>query len=160
MRIPWDASPCCAPPIRWWPSAPPPGAPKRCNPYQPTAAAELQDTTAAGTPAFTTVQKLNNAKLASAEAIVEAPSGGGVLPLANFGTTSFAGVEATSATGHTGTISDPAWSSVAITLSTRARGLRFTTDQGAGTAVPANLSPAGDAFAVTYQAAGTAPLGT
>ncbi len=104
--------------------------------------------------------------VSSAEWIVEAPSACGgngtcrALPLANFGTTSFAGVEATSATGHTGTISDPAWSSVAITLSTRARGLRFTTDQGAGTAVPANLSPAGDAFAVTYQAAGTAPLGT
>ena len=31
-------------------------------------------------------RELPNAKLASAEAIVEAPSGGGVLPLANFGT--------------------------------------------------------------------------
>ena len=50
------------------------------------------------------------------------------------------------------TISDPAWSSVAITLSPRARGLRFTTDQGSGSATPADLSPAGDAFAVTYQA--------
>jgi hypothetical protein len=104
--------------------------------------------------------------VSSAEWIVEAPSacgdGGGchALPLANFGTTSFAGVKATSATGHTGTISDPAWSAVAITLSTRAHGLRFTTDQGSGTAAPANLSPAGDAFAVTYQAAGSAPPGT
>jgi hypothetical protein len=101
--------------------------------------------------------------VSSAEWIVEAPSACGdngicrALPLANFGTTSFAGVEATSATGHTGTISDPGWSSVAITLSTRAHGLRFTTDQGSGTAVPANLSPAGDAFAVTYQPAGGSP---
>jgi peptidase A4-like protein len=101
--------------------------------------------------------------VSSAEWIVEAPSACGddgrcrALPLANFGTTSFTSVKATSATGHTGTISDPAWSAVAITLSTRARGLRFTTDQGSGTAAPANLSPAGDAFAVTYQAAETPP---
>jgi Peptidase A4 family len=103
--------------------------------------------------------------VSSAEWIVEAPSACGdngcrALPLANFGTTSFGSVEATSATGHTGTISDPAWSSVAITLSTRARGLRFTTDHGSGRAVPANLSPAGDAFAVTYQGAGDAAPGT
>jgi len=57
----------------------------------------LRDTTA-GTPAFTTVQKLANAKLASAEAIVEAPSGGGVLPLANFGNANFSGVTANGAT--------------------------------------------------------------
>jgi hypothetical protein len=104
--------------------------------------------------------------VSSAEWIVEAPSACGdngrcrALPLANFGTTSFAGVEATSATGHTGTITDSAWSAVAITLSTRARGLRFTTDQGSGTAAPANLSPAGDTFAVTYQTAQNAPPGT
>ena len=78
------------------------------------------------------------------------------LPLANFGTTTFASVKATSATGHTGTISDPAWSAVAITLSTRARGLRFTTDQRSGTAVPAGPVAAGDAFAVTYQPPGRA----
>ena len=39
---------------------------------------------------FTTTQKLPRAKLASAEAIAEAPSGsGGVLPLTNFGTVGF-----------------------------------------------------------------------
>ena len=104
--------------------------------------------------------------VSSAEWIVEAPSACGdngncrALPLANFGTTPFARVKATSATGHTGTISDPAWSAVAITLSTRARGLRFTTAQRSATAVPADLSPAGDAFAVTYQPAQDAPPGT
>ena len=103
--------------------------------------------------------------VSSAEWIVEAPSACGdnggcrALPLADFGTTSFGSVRATSATGHTGTISDPAWSAVAITLSTRARGLRFTADQGSGTATPADLSPAGDAFAVTYQAAQDAAPG-
>jgi hypothetical protein len=40
--------------------------------------------------AFTTTQRLNRARLASAEAIAEAPSGsGGVLPLTNFGTVGF-----------------------------------------------------------------------
>jgi Peptidase A4 family len=39
---------------------------------------------------FTTTQHLSHAKLASAEAIAEAPSGsGGVLPLTNFGTVNF-----------------------------------------------------------------------
>jgi hypothetical protein len=41
---------------------------------------------------FTTNQKLPNAQLASAEAIVEAPWSGGVLPLANFGTVGFSNV--------------------------------------------------------------------
>jgi Peptidase A4 family len=42
---------------------------------------------------FTTSQRLNRARLASAEAIAEAPSSsGGVLPLTNFGTVSFSSV--------------------------------------------------------------------
>jgi hypothetical protein len=112
---------------------------------------------------FTKQLDVAQVDVSSAEWIVEAPSACGddgncrALPLANFGTTSFAGVKATSAAGHTGTISDPAWSAVAITLSTRARGLRFTTDQASGTAAPVNLSPAGDAFTVTYQAAERPP---
>jgi hypothetical protein len=41
---------------------------------------------------FTTTQRLRRARLASAEAIAEAPSGsGGVLPLTNFGTVGFSG---------------------------------------------------------------------
>jgi hypothetical protein len=57
----------------------------------------LQDTSARTAP-FTTLQKLNSAKLASAEAIVEAPWSGGVLPLANFGSTTFSGVTANGTT--------------------------------------------------------------
>ena len=95
----------------------------------------------------------------SAEWIAEAPSAcvdnGGcqTLPLADFGVTSFANVRATSATGHSGTISDPAWSAVAITLSPRGGpgSTRFASEAGSGSATPANLSPAGDAFTVTYQ---------
>jgi hypothetical protein len=47
----------------------------------------IRDTTTGGS--FTTVQKLKHAKLGSAEVIAEAPSSGGVLPLANFGTVGF-----------------------------------------------------------------------
>jgi hypothetical protein len=104
--------------------------------------------------------------VSSAEWIVEAPSSCGdngdcrALALADFGTTSFANVKATKSTGHTGTISDPAWSAAAITLSPHRGpgGLRFASDGDLGSAVPADLSPAGDAFTVTYQPAdGAAP---
>ena len=99
--------------------------------------------------------------VSSAEWIVEAPSAcvdnGGcrTLPLADFGTTTFASASATKTTGHTGTISDPAWSAVAITLSPRRGpgGRRFATEGDLGAAAPAGLTPAGDAFTVTYQAA-------
>jgi hypothetical protein len=104
--------------------------------------------------------------VSSAEWIVEAPSSCGdngdcrALALADFGTTSFANVKATKSTGHTGTISDPAWSAAAITLSPHRGpgGLRFASEGDLGSAVPADLSPAGDAFTVTYQPAdGAAP---
>lgn len=52
----------------------------------------LQLTDATTGASFSTVEKLNSAGRASAEAVVEAPSGGQVLPLANFGAASFAGV--------------------------------------------------------------------
>jgi hypothetical protein len=96
--------------------------------------------------------------VSSADWIVEAPSACGdnggcrALPLADFGTTPFAAARATSATGHAGTITDPAWSAVAITL-TPGRGpgsMRSAPDAGAGSAAPADLSPAGDAFTVSY----------
>ena len=103
----------------------------------------------------------------SAEWIVEAPSacwsqGCTVLPLADFGTAGFTGARATSATGHTGTISDAAWHATAIRLSAAsARDLgpgRFAGDQAAATATPAALSATGDAFAVVYAAsAATSP---
>ena len=100
--------------------------------------------------------------VSSAEWIVEAPSACGdnggceALPLADFGTTPFAAARATSTTGHAGTITDPAWSAVAITL-TPGGGpgpMRFSPDASAGSAAPANLSPAGDAFTVSYEPAG------
>jgi len=45
-----------------------------------------------GAPPFTTIQRLPQAKLASAEAIAEAPSHGGALPLANFDIVRFSDV--------------------------------------------------------------------
>jgi hypothetical protein len=47
----------------------------------------IKDTTTGGS--FTTTQRMKHAKLGSAEVIAEAPSSGGVLPLANFGTVGF-----------------------------------------------------------------------
>ena len=52
----------------------------------------LQDTTK-GT-SFRTTQRLGSAQRASAEAIVEAPWSGGVLPLADFATANFSGADA------------------------------------------------------------------
>jgi hypothetical protein len=96
--------------------------------------------------------------VSSAEWIVEAPSacvddGCRALPLADFDTTSFANVSATKTTGHTGTVTDAAWSAAAITLSPQRGpgGMRFGSVADLGAAAPANLSPAGDAFAVTFQ---------
>jgi len=51
----------------------------------------------------------------SAEWIVEAPSGGGVLPLADFGTVSFANCSA-KINGVTGAINNPAWLNDPITM--------------------------------------------
>ena len=84
---------------------------------------------------FATQLQVAQVDVSSAEWIVEAPSACGdnggcqALPLADFGTTSFANVRATSATGHTGTISDPAWSNVAITLSPHRRARACASDR-------------------------------
>jgi hypothetical protein len=111
---------------------------------------------------FATQLQAAQVDVSSAEWIVEAPSACGdnggcqALPLAAFAPTSFANVAATSATGHAGTISDPAWSNVAITLSPhrRPRGMRFGPDVAPADATPAGLSPGGDAFPVTLQQPG------
>jgi hypothetical protein len=104
----------------------------------------------------------------SAEWIAEAPSACGdggncdTLPLANFGTANFGHAKATSTTGHSGTITDSAWSALAITLGSDqgpARNMRFASDAGPVTATPAALSDAGDAFTVTYDETSAAGQG-
>jgi hypothetical protein len=95
----------------------------------------------------------------SAEWIVEAPSDCvsanycTTLPLADFGTTSFALASARTTTGHPGTISSRYWGRTAITLSPDGR--RFVDYRGsgqpAGAATPSGLMLGGSAFSVTYQ---------
>jgi hypothetical protein len=108
---------------------------------------------------FTKQLTADRIDITSAEWIVEAPSACygdrcETLPLANFGSTSFAGAKATSTTGHQGTISDPAWSATSIALRAdrgRAFGGRFTADSGSGGASPGDLTATGDGFAVAYE---------
>lgn len=96
--------------------------------------------------------------LTSAEWIVEAPSacdgyGCHTLPLADFGSASFAGARATTTAGHGGPIADPAWSPTAIALSPGAAfGADVVLDSAGAGAAPGDLSTAGDGFTVTYQA--------
>jgi Peptidase A4 family len=109
---------------------------------------------------FSQTLKASKVDVTSAEWIAEAPSACDdsgncdTLPLANFGTASFANARATSSTGHTGTITDPAWSAVKITLTSdrvRRGGPGFMSDgSGSATATPAELNPTGDAFAVSF----------
>lgn len=120
-----------------------------------TMSAEVTADTSAGTAtmtltdlttgqAFTTQQTPSILDTSSAEWIAEAPSqclGGSrclQLPLSNFGTVQFSG-SSTTANGHVGTISDASWSATPIELG-----------GGAGSAVPAALSPDGTAFAVAF----------
>jgi hypothetical protein len=95
----------------------------------------------------------------SAEWIVEAPascdaSGCQTLPLANFGSASFARARATSTGGHRGPIVDPAWASTAMTLSGDSNigiGAGLAGPGSSAQATPGALSGNGDAFTVTYQ---------
>ena len=108
----------------------------------------LTDTTTGGT--FSKQLTVAAPDLSSAEWVVEAPSqcdarGSrcSVLPLANFGTALFS-ASATTGNGHTGTISDAAWTSTAITLGSG----RVTA------AVPSALSTDGTSFSIAWQTSG------
>jgi hypothetical protein len=105
--------------------------------------------------------------LTSAEWIVEAPSlcSGATTSdatcrqtaLADFGTTGFTAAKAVTTGGHAGAIVDDAWTTVGITLRSRATGgpgvLRGREDFGgaaSGGAAPGALDATGGAFAVDY----------
>ena len=94
---------------------------------------------------FTTTQSLGSAAKTSAEWVAEAPSSCRftctVLPLANFGTVNFSG-SYTTGNGHTGSISDSAWSNDEIVM---------VTNGGAVKAQPSVLSQDGTSFSVTWQ---------
>jgi hypothetical protein len=89
---------------------------------------------------FSTTQKGGNAKRQSAEWIVEAPYSGGVLPLANFGTTTITNATAT-LNAHVGAINDLSWQNDRI-------------DMGSSTTIKAqtsSLTPDGKSFDVVWQ---------
>jgi hypothetical protein len=116
--------------------------------------------------------------ISSAEWIAEAPStltrgGTAVLPLTDFGTVQFTSAAATSTDGHTGTISDAAWTATKIQLESETSsygpggpggpyGNPYTTDATSGPrATPTSLTAGGSAFTVAWSqdstAAGTSP---
>jgi Peptidase A4 family len=108
--------------------------------------------------------QMSSPDTASAEWIAEAPAscdGSGncqPLPLANFGTASFSNASAT-ANGHTGTISDPNWTTQSVQLGAGADsygygGAGFVTDQSSAGAAPSELSADGSSFSVTWLASG------
>lgn len=97
----------------------------------------LTDTT---TGTFTTTQSAN-AQRQSAEWIMEAPSSGGILPLANFGTIPFSNASAT-LNGHSGTISNVAWQNDQITM---------VNSSGTVKAMPSALSSDGSGFTVAWK---------
>jgi hypothetical protein len=116
-----------------------------------------------GASATKTLQ-MDNPDTSSAEWIAEAPSscdGSGncqPLPLANFGNVSFTGASAT-ATGHTGTISDPNWNAHPVQLSATGAGGGYVgaglaADQASAGAAPSSLSTDGTAFSVAWQSSG------
>jgi Peptidase A4 family len=109
--------------------------------------------------------------VSSAEWVAEAPTGCDAfgactqLPLTNFGTVSFTKASATAA-GHTGTISDTAWTSSAMALVEDGSDTSDddpladdTTPTSGSGAVPGTLSSNGSAFAISWQeAVGLRPL--
>ena len=115
---------------------------------------------------FTATRRVPVLDQTSADWIEEAPAScsGGFrcipTPLANFGSVTFSRASATSARGHTGTISSPAWSATKITLGGDGAGRRpsFGGEVVFGTAVPSDLSASGSAFTVTYQTAQPVPM--
>ena len=114
-----------------------------------------------GDSATKTLQ-MSTPDVSSAEWIAEAPSqcdGSGdcqPLPLADFGKVNFTNASAT-ANGHTGTISDPSWSTSPVSLNSDgagASGAEFLSDTSSAGATPSGLSSDGTSFAVSYLANG------
>jgi hypothetical protein len=107
--------------------------------------------------------------VSSAEWIVEAPSecvsqfACQALPLANFGSVSFASASVTLRSGAIGTITNHRWSRTKIDLIAGSQRMIVARNTGdvEGTAAPSALQSGGSAFDVTYAAAsagGTQPL--
>jgi hypothetical protein len=120
----------------------------------------LRDTSTGAT--FTRAIRMTSPDTTAAEWVLEAPAActtGGrcrQLALADFGSMAFSNATATTALGHTGTISDVGWRHRAINLTggfdRGPRGGFGRVDTG-GTATASALSPAGRSFTVDYVAA-------
>ncbi|MGN6170014.1 MAG: G1 family glutamic endopeptidase, partial [Solirubrobacteraceae bacterium] len=115
-----------------------------------------------GQSATKTLQ-MSNPDVSSAEWIAEAPSSCdqtgncSPLPLADFGKVQFSNASATSG-DHTGTISDPLWTTQPVALSADSGGYYpagFVSDQSSGNAQPSGLSTGGSAFSVRYVGSAT-----
>ena len=103
--------------------------------------------------------------VSSAEWIVEAPSqcisqfACQALPLADFGSVSFAAATATAASGPSGTIVDRRWSrtKIRLTAGNQRLVLARNTSYTAGSAAPSALRGGGSRFDVTYANGSTTP---
>jgi len=116
---------------------------------------------------FTKRATINAPDISSAEWIAEAPSSCSSyncdpLPLANFGSVTFAAIAARDSTGHAGRLTDPAWTLNSIQLVPQAHnsvGFGFGADRGyarytstAGTSAPLALSADGGSFSLSWLA--------
>jgi hypothetical protein len=110
---------------------------------------------------FSKTLRMSAPDIASAEWVAEAPSaltpgGSSILPLTDFGTIRFTNASATSTSGHTGSISDSAWSATRIHLESGAGGGPGSfgpfAGQTSGTeAITSALSSGGSTFTVTWR---------
>jgi Peptidase A4 family len=119
---------------------------------------------------FTRTLRMRRPDITSAEWIVEAPSvcdslgNCVVLPLADFGSVPFAAASATTLRGHTGSVTDAAFTATPINLVVDGRHFgrpSLSASQSAAGAVVGPLSPDGSAFSVAFSAlsAATGPTG-
>ncbi len=113
----------------------------------------LDDLTTGGS--VSVVKSDPTAQRSSAEWIEEAPSSNsGVLPLANFGATTFTNAQATivgaNNTSATGPINNPAWASEVVAIN-------MVSSTGTVEASTSTLNTAGTGFTVTYGATTTPP---
>jgi len=91
---------------------------------------------------FSTNQSIHGAKRSSAEWIVEAPSSGGVLPLANFGSTTFTHASATFGT-TSGPIDSSAWQNASINMVSGQKTVATTgplSDSGSGSSATSSFT--------------------
>ena len=110
---------------------------------------------------FTKTLRMASPDIASAEWIAEAPSavmpgGTRILPLTDFGTVRFTSATATTASGHTGPITDSAWNASRILLEAGNGGPGhfgpYAPEGSGAEAVPGTVSSSG-AFSITWRQA-------